>query len=81
MSLLAPLVLATAITGSRTPAGQEQDALKALAKATYIESGLDKDVKRFEKEFLPDEVRKYGGWVTTIIKIERERQITYEWTF
>jgi len=82
MSLIAPLILMTALTmPTRSPAGNEQDAMKALAKATYKQTNLDDKVKVLEKKLLSKEVRIYGSWATTIVKIHLEKRVTYEWTF
>lgn len=77
------LILSTAIgVGStRGPASEKEDALKALAKATYIQTGVNKQVKELEKEYVPEELRKYGGVLTGIAKAINEKKVSFEWTF
>lgn len=83
MTIIAPLLLASAISISsvREPSGNEQDAYKAIAKAYYKQVNLDEKMKELEKKILSEELRKYGSWATTAIKIRLEQRITYEWTF
>lgn len=72
---------ALAIQVARSPAQDEKQAWTAFMKATYIETGMDKKVKRIEKKYIPEKVRIYGGWTAQIIKIQQEKKISYEWTF
>jgi hypothetical protein len=77
------LVLSTAIGvgASRGPASEADDAYKALAKATYIHTGTDKQIKAFEKRFTPKIIKEYGGWVAGITKVVTEKKVSFEWTF
>ena len=83
MGILGPLILTTAIglqlNGRQT--SEANDALSAIAKASFISTGLNKKVKRWEKLYIPIPLRTYGAWITTIIKIEHDRMITFEWNF
>jgi len=77
------LILLTAIGVSTAKADNNQtnDALKALAKATYVHSGLNKKAKKLEKKYIPKPVKKYGAWVGIGYKIVVEKRISFEWTF
>lgn len=81
--MLSILILSTAIGvgASRSPAGETKDAYKALAKASYVQSGYNKKVKQLEKRAIPKDVREYGGWITGLTKIAVEKKISVEWTF
>lgn len=83
MSMLGVLVLSTAIGvgTSRSPASEEQNALKALAKATYIQTETDKKVRELEKKWTPEMIKKYGGWLAGITKVVSEQKVSFEWTF
>jgi len=83
MSMLGIFVLTTAIGigASRSPASEEQDALKALAKATYIQTETDKQVKDLEKRYIPKELKEYGGWITGTTKAIVDKKVSFEWTF
>ena len=59
----------------------EEQALRHLAKATYVELELDKTVKRVEKKYTPKWVYKYGAYVGPVIQIATENRITYTWRF
>lgn len=83
MSVVGSVVLTTAITFTPTTGSSSnvEDALKAVAKATYKQTGLNKMVKRLERKYISDEMRKYGGWAINIGKVFIERKVSYEWTF
>jgi hypothetical protein len=80
MEFISILVLSVAIN-TRAPSSDTRDALAAVAKAGYIQTGLDKKVKVLEKKYVPEVVRENAGWMTLIIKITNEKKISYEWTF
>lgn len=81
--MISALVLTSALTiqTTRCPANDETKAWTALAKATYVETGLDKKVKKLEKKYIHEKIRIYGGWTAQMIKISKEKKISYEWTF
>ena len=86
MSMIAPLFLASAIAmqNPAQPANdiqQSRNAVKALAKATYKELKIDDNIVRIEKRYVTKPMRKYGVWIVTIVKIQQEKRISYEWTF
>lgn len=83
MTILHVFIISTAITvgADRVPSSNTQEAIKAVGKATYKQTGIDKRVKKLEKKYIPEQLREYGGWITMIIKVSSERKITYEWTF
>ena len=59
----------------------EEEAIKALGKATYYYLEIDEDVKRLENRIIPKEFKKYGFWPIFIIKSVSEQRVSYEWTF
>lgn len=83
MGMLSIFVLATAINidASRSPASKTNDAYRALAKATYLQTGTDKHVKTLEKKYIPKKVKEYGGWITAAMKVVSEQKVSLEWTF
>ena len=83
MNMLNVLILSTAIGigASSGLASERDDAIKALAKATYKEADLDKYVKHLEKKYIPKELKEYGGWITGTTKLVIEKKISGEWTF
>lgn len=56
-------------------------ALNAIAKATYIQTGLKSDIKRLEKKHISKDIRKYTSWILTIMKAQEKKMIKYKWTF
>lgn len=81
--MLNMLLLSTAlgIGASRSPAAEQTRAYKALAKATYISSGANKQVKDIERKVISKDIREYGGWITGMSKLMIEKKISFEWTF
>lgn len=81
--MLEILILSAAIGvgGTRGPASEKEDALKALAKASYVQSGTDKKVKQFERRVLNKELKEYSGWIAGITKVATEKKLSFEWTF
>lgn len=75
------LTTAISIEMSRGPTGKDQDAIKALGKATYVQTGTDKIVKNAERKYTPKLVKEYGGWIAGIAKILNDKKISFEWTF
>lgn len=83
MTMLGIFIMSTAIGvgASREPASEKKDAYKALAKATYIQSGANKRLKELEKEYIPKPLKEYGGIISGATKIMTEKKISFEWTF
>ena len=83
MSILGIFILTTAIgmEASREPAAEKRDAYKALAKATYIETGANKKLKELEKRYIPKDIKEYSGIISGVIKITTEQKFSIEWTF
>jgi hypothetical protein len=83
MSAVGVFILSAAIGvgASRSPASEQQDAYRALAKASYVYTGADKQIKQIEKKYTPEIFRKYGGWIAGITKAVNEQKISFEWTF
>lgn len=75
------LTTAIGLEATRGPSGQVDDAYKALGKATYIQTGTDKMVKRLEKRYTPEVVKEYGGWIAGIVKVVKDQKVSFEWTF
>lgn len=83
MDLLGPLILSTAIILNNNvgDTGNEKAAIKALGKASYKYSKLDKEMKKLQERYLNEKVIYYGGWTTQIAKVVIEKRITFEWRF
>lgn len=83
-SIINPLLLTTAIFLSPNvmgKTGQEADAAKAVMKATYKQTGMDKVTKNLEKKYISDDLRFYGGYLAVIAKMIQEKKISYEWRY
>lgn len=80
---LAPmlLTLCIAMTPNHAGANDKSQAIKYSARAYYIQSGLDKNMREFEKRIVPKDLRIYGGWIANIVKMSLERRVTYEYSF
>lgn len=61
--------------------GDASAGMKALAKATYKQSHMDKKMNELEKMYVNDDVKKYGGYSISVTKLMVERYISYEWRF
>ncbi|HEY8390183.1 MAG TPA: hypothetical protein VIL26_04440 [Clostridia bacterium] len=61
-------------------ASEKQAITKALT-AAYYQLELDDEVKRLEKKYVPETVRKYGGVVSFLTRIAVDKRITYTWEF
>lgn len=59
----------------------EEQALRHLARAAYIEFEVDKTVKRVEKRYVPKWVYTYGPYVAPVIQIASQQRVTYTWRF
>lgn len=68
-------------TSNLVYAGNTEKAIRAAARASYKQTNLDDKVKKLEKRYLSDEVRKYGGWTINISKIFIEKKVVYTWEF
>lgn len=56
-------------------------AMNNALKASYMNSGIDKYIRKLEKKLIPKDVKTYGSWLYTTFKIVSEKRITYEFTF
>ncbi len=62
-------------------ASAERDALRALGKATYKQANIDDVVKKYEKKNISEDIKKYGGYASIIVRLAVEKRISAEWTF
>lgn len=74
------LFLSAAVSISPS-SSSKKDALKVLGKAVYKSSHMDEKIKYYERRYLSDEARKYGGYVVTMARIIKDKRVSYEWTF
>lgn len=58
-----------------------RQALQALGQIAYKETGLETKVKKLEKKYVPEPVKKYGGYTLILAQIVVNNRISYEWTF
>jgi hypothetical protein len=56
-------------------------ATKAVAEIYYHESGIDKQLKEYEKRYIPEEVRRLGGNVLVLTKMALEQKVVLKWEF
>jgi hypothetical protein len=76
--LLGALILSASISASNAGA---DDAVKALAKASYKQMNLDEQLKRLEKKHVPKVVKHYGTYSIILARVIVENKISYEWRF
>lgn len=83
MGIIGFIFLSSAISyGSIDGASSEtKDAYSALFKASYIQTGIDKKVKTFEKKITPRYLKKYGIWVAGIGRLATDGKFSLEWSF
>lgn len=62
-------------------AGEDEKALRKAGEAAVKHFKIDRMLKRFEKRYIHDDVRTYGGYTITVADIIIKQRITYEWTF
>lgn len=83
MSLVGATVMSAYLI---SPTGQtfynsEDAAVKYTGKALYKQFDIDKYVKVIEKNYLPEELRKYGPYAMIVARAIRDKRVSYEWTF
>lgn len=76
--LMGALILSAGISAASAGA---DDAVKALMKASYKQSKMDRQVKQLERRHIPKIVREYGSYTILITKLLTENKISYEWRF
>ena len=59
-------------------ASNQEDALKKVAEAFYIQSGIDKVVEKLDKKYTPKVVKEYGSWILVIQDSVVRKQISYK---
>lgn len=66
----------------QSKADSEAMAIKKATKALYKQTGLDKHIKRLEKEYIPEIIRN-NGWVLALgdAVIKKQYKVKYEWKF
>jgi hypothetical protein len=75
------LVLTILSFCSISNASNQEDALKKVAEAFYIQSGIDKVVEKLDKKYTPEVVKEYGGWLLVIQDSVVSKQISYKWEY
>lgn len=79
------MVLAFIITAPATGAsGTEEDAYKAIAEASYKQSGLENMVNHYvelQLRHIPKQVQTVVGNTFLIGKMIQERKASYTWTY
>jgi len=60
---------------------QQNEAIKHASIAYYKQSGIEKHVKRIEKESIPEEVKDISVVVTWGVTVYDTKMITYGWEF
>jgi hypothetical protein len=83
ISLGVSLFLATlSVNAEGNSQAQEYNrATKAVAEIYYHESGIDQQLKVYEKKYIPEDVRRLGGNVLVLTKIALEQRIIFKWEF
>jgi hypothetical protein len=60
---------------------ETEKALKYASLAFYKQTGLEKDVRRFEKAHINRELRDIGGWIVWSAGVYQNQIIIYRWEF
>jgi hypothetical protein len=74
------LTIATLSSNPSDPA-TKNDALRAIGRGTFINYGIDKKLKRYEKKYFPQELKQYGAYIALCYTVTVERQVKIQWTF
>ena len=65
-----------------SPGNSKKDqALQHATLAYYKQSGIEKKVKRLEKEHVPKGVKDAGALITWGVTVYETKMITYGWEF
>lgn len=83
MKLVVPILLATGIyyPSDKALEPDRQDALKAIGKVAIEDLELERTLKKWEKQYIPTELKYYGGWTLFFGRIIVDKEVRYEWTF
>lgn len=81
MELLTTLTLSAAIMASHSEDRSDIRALRTLAVYNYRAYGIDRDIKKLERKYLPEEFKKYGGITAAVITAVSRQRVEFTWTF
>lgn len=74
--------LTVAVMGSDpTDTAMKPEALRAIGRSCYKIYGIKDKIKRYEKKYLPKEVKEYGAHLALGYTIAIEKRISLQWTF
>lgn len=62
-------------------ASSYDEATRKLLLATYKYSDLDDYAKRLEREYIPESVRKHGGFIAAGAVACIDKRFVYRWSF
>lgn len=77
-------ILLTTLSVNAEGSSQEdeyQQASKAVVEIYYKESGIEQQLKAYEKRYLSEDFRRLGGNVAVLTKIVMEQKIIFKWDF
>lgn len=63
------------------PEAKHTEAYNKYLEATYAQTGLDRYRKTLEKQYVPQEVKLYGGYLAIMMKVYKDQQVKLAWTF
>jgi len=75
------ILLASAISLSDSSDNSDEKALRVIGLYCYKSYGIEKEVKDYTKEVLPEEFKMYSGLVTATYTVVVRKKIQFTWTF
>ena len=78
------VMLSTVIVASE-PNEKGREAFSYATKATYIQSGLDKDIQPgidyIDKVYIPKPLKDFGIGASVIYRLAKDQRIEFAWSF
>lgn len=74
-------LLVGAIAASNSYDGSKDAAIRTLAMYNFKAYSLDKDFKKLQREYLPEEFKRYGGIAAAITSAVARKRVSFVWTF
>jgi len=60
-------------------ANNEDEAYKKASYAAYKQLGLDKVVRKWQDEYVPDVIVKYSPTVNIMVRAVNDKRVEYNW--
>lgn len=59
----------------------EREAIRTAGKAIYKQYNLKSYVKKYEKRYVNEDIKKYGLYIAICTRLVTEKRFSVEWTF